>query len=141
MTNHVRVRDCMHAGIFSCSADTPLSEVARMMGERRVHSIAVPELGHERPWSSWSIVSDMDLMAAVASGQEGTARQLATSPSPTISADDELSEAARLMRKNAVAHLVVIDSAGGYPVGIISTLDIASAYASGHRAPDVQAAF
>ena len=35
------------------------------------------------------------------------------------------------MEEHAVAHLVVIDSADGYPVGIISTLDVACAYAGG----------
>lgn len=128
--DHVRIRDCMHAGIFSCSPDTPLDEVARLMGEHRVHAIAVPEIGHGRPWGTWSIVSDMDLMTAVANGREATARELAQSPSPTISADAPLGTAAQLMGKHGVAHLVVIDSAGGYPIGIVSTLDVASAYGS-----------
>jgi CBS domain-containing protein len=121
----------MHAGIISCSPDTPLREVARLMAEHRVHAIAVPEVGHGRPWGTWGIVSDMDLMAAVAAERKAQARQLAAMPSPTISADEELGSAAQMMEEHAVAHLVVIDSADGYPVGIISTLDVACAYAGG----------
>jgi CBS domain-containing protein len=124
----------MHAGIYSCAPETSLGEVARLMGEHRVHAIAVPEVGHGRPWGNWGIVSDMDLMAAVADGREATARQLTRTPSPTISADEVLSAAASMMREHSVAHLIVIDAAGGYPVGIISTLDIASAYGSRGRA-------
>jgi CBS domain-containing protein len=125
---HLRVGDCMHAGVFSCPPETPLGEVARLMGEHRVHAIAVPEIGHGRPWGTWGIVSDMDLMAAVATGREATARELAAIPSPTIAADQELDAAAAMMGEHAVAHLVVVDSREGCPVGIISTLDVASAY-------------
>jgi CBS domain-containing protein len=126
--DYARVGDCMHAGIFSCSPDTPVAEVAKMMGEHHVHAIAVPEVGHGRPWGTWAIVSDMDLMTAVAGGGLATARQLAAAPSPTISADEHLGSAAQMMGDHGVAHLVVVDSAGGYPVGIISTLDIAAAF-------------
>jgi CBS domain-containing protein len=110
--DHVRVRDCMHAGIFSCSPDTPLGEVARLMGDHRVHAIAVTDLDNGRPWG---IVSDMDVMAAA-------------TEAATISAEERLDRAAQMMCEHAVAHLVVLDPAGGYPVGILSTLDVASAY-------------
>ena len=38
---HVRVRDCMHPGIFSCSGDAPLGEIAGIMAKHRVHAVAV----------------------------------------------------------------------------------------------------
>ena len=123
----------MHAGIVSCSPDAPVSEVARMMGDHRVHAIAVAELGHGRPWGTWRIVSDMNLMAAVATGSELTAREMAATEAATVSADESLEHAAQVMSKHNVAHLVVLDSVGGYPVGIISTLDVASAYGGGER--------
>jgi CBS domain-containing protein len=34
------------------------------------------------------------------------------------------------MAEHGVSHLVVLEAADGHPVGIISTLDIASAYAA-----------
>ena len=37
------------------------------------------------------------------------------------------------MSEHAVAHLVVVDPEAHYPVGIISTLDVASAYGDGQR--------
>jgi CBS domain-containing protein len=123
----------MHAGIVSCAEDTPVVEVARMMGDYRVHAIAVADLAHGRPWGTWRIVSDVDLMAAVAAGDESTAREMAGTDAVTIPADAPLEGAAQLMSAQRVAHLVVVDQAGGYPIGIISTLDIASAY--GGRQP------
>ena len=33
------------------------------------------------------------------------------------------------MTEHGVAHLVVVDAAGGYPVGVLSTLDIVAVYA------------
>jgi CBS domain-containing protein len=123
----------MHAGIVSCSADAPVTEVARMMGDHRVHAIAVAEIGHGRPWGTWRIVSDMDVMAAVAAAGELTAREMAATEAATVSADESLEDAAQAMSKHNVAHLVVLDSVGGYPVGIISTLDVASAYGGSER--------
>ena len=38
---HLRVRDCMHAGVLTCSADTPLVDVAGIMTKHRVHAVAV----------------------------------------------------------------------------------------------------
>jgi CBS domain-containing protein len=55
---------------------------------------------------------------------------VATEP-PTVSADDSLLGAAQLMREHGVSHVVVVDRAGGYPVGVLSTLDIAALYAEG----------
>lgn len=127
---HVRVGDCMHAGVVSCSPDASCSEVARMMGDHRVHAVAVAELGHGRPSGAWHMVSDTDIIAAIASGREPTAREAAGTEAVTISAGERLPRAAQLMSEHGVAHLVVLHESGGYPVGIISTLDVASAYGS-----------
>ena len=46
-----------------------------------------------------------------------------------VSADEPLRTAAQLMSEHGVSHLIVVDNAGGYPLGVISTLDIATIYA------------
>jgi CBS domain-containing protein len=130
----VLVGHCMHAGIVSCAPRTPLADVARMMRDYRVHAIAVPDLGHGRPWGMWRIASDMDLMSAIATGHRPTACEMAGTEAATISADELLVHAAKMMSEQSVAHLVVLDAAAGYPVGIISTLDVASGYGTGQRA-------
>jgi CBS domain-containing protein len=124
---HVRVRDCMHHGILSCACDTPLGEVAALMAKHRVHAVALNARDGRRPVG---FVSDLDIATAAASGERPTALEAAATHPVTVSADDSLHRAARLMSEQRVSHLIVVDAAGGYPVGVLSTLDIAAAYAT-----------
>jgi CBS domain-containing protein len=123
---HVRVRDCMHHGVLACGADHSLRDVAAIMAGHHVHAVVITSSSGERPAG---VVSDMDLVAAVATGADCSALDAAATETLTVSADDSLRNAAQLMTEHAVSHLVVVDGAGGYPLGVLSTLDIASAYA------------
>jgi CBS domain-containing protein len=125
---HVRVRDCMHPGILSCAADTPLCELAAIMTKHRVHAVAVTNGDSQRPIG---VVSDLDVVAAAATGEHLDACHVAATEPLTISANAPLDRAAQLMSEHGVSHLVVVDPAGGYPVGILSTLDIAVVIAHG----------
>ena len=125
--SHVRVGDCMHHGILSCAADAPLGEVAGVMAKHRVHAVAITDGASQRPVG---VVSDLDFVAAAASGEATTGLQAAASEPLAVSATESLERAARLMSEHGVSHLVVIDGASGYPVGVLSTLDIAAVYAA-----------
>jgi CBS domain-containing protein len=122
----VRVSDCMHAGILSCAPDAPLAEVAGIMSEHRVHAVAVIDHAGGRPVG---VVSALDVVAAAASGTAPTARQAAATEPLSVSGRESLHRAAQLMAEHGVGHLLVLDAAGGYPVGVLSTLDVAAAYA------------
>ncbi len=122
---HARVGNCMHTGILSCASDAPLAEVAESMSPNRVHAVAVTDHGHTRPVG---IVSDLDVVAAVATGTDPSALQAAATQPLAVFADESLARAAQLMTEHALTHLVVLDATGGYPVGILSALDIAAAY-------------
>jgi predicted transcriptional regulator len=124
---HIRVRDCMHHGLLSCACDAPLGEVAALMAKHRVHAVAINAPDELRPVG---FVSDLDIAAAAASGERPTALQAAASHSVTVSADESLDRAAKLMGEHGVSHLIVLDAASGYPAGVLSTLDIAAAYAT-----------
>ena len=117
----------MHRGILSCTPDAPLGEVAGIMAEHGIHAVVVTERPSGRPLG---IASDLDVVAAAATGDELTAAQVACTEPLTVSADESLHRAAQLMTEHAVGHLVVVDAASGYPVGVVSTLDIAVVYAS-----------
>jgi len=123
-----RVGDWMHAGVVSCPADASLTEVARIMSDHQVHAVAVADIEHGRPWGTWHMVSDAALMAAIASGEPSTAIQVAGPDAYTISAGESVHQAAALMVEHRVSHLVVVHEAAGYPIGIISTLDVATWY-------------
>lgn len=123
---HIRVHDAMHHGILSCSPDAPLGEVAGMMAKHRVHAVAIANPGGGRPAG---IVSDLDIVAAIASGEEPSAAQAAVTEPLAVSADERLDRAAQVMAEHGISHLVVVDAAGGNPIGVLSTLDVAAVYA------------
>ena len=116
----------MHHGILSCASDAPLGEVAGVMASHHVHAVAVTNGQGRRPVG---IASALDVVAAAATGEEPTALQVACTEPLTVSADESLQRAAQLMTEHAVSHLVVVEPASGYPVGVLSTLVIAAAYA------------
>jgi CBS domain-containing protein len=123
---HIRVHDVMHIGILSCSPDASLEEVAGIMAQHHVHFVAVVDGSASRPTA---VLSDLDLIAAIASHARPTAFQSAATEPLAVSADERLDRAAQLMAEHSVSHLLVLDAADGHPVGVLSTLDIADTYA------------
>ena len=117
----------MHLGVLTCTAGDSLQEVAAIMADHRVHAVAITASSADRPVG---VVSDLDLVAAVAAGADCSAHQAAATETLTISADEPVRNAAQMMSEHGVSHLIVVDSAGGYPVGVVSTLDIATVYAN-----------
>lgn len=127
----LRVVDAMHPGLISCSPDTPLRTVARMMTTYRVHAILVTAHGTEElPGGSvWGVISDADLLHAAQAGDldEQAARTIAATPVLTVTVGEELVHAAQLMVEHEVSHLIVVEPRSARPVGVLSTLDIARA--------------
>jgi CBS domain-containing protein len=118
----------MHEGILTCSSDTPLRTVARMMVEQRVHCIAVHTEGEDRYRLGpvWAIVSDLDLAGAASVDLDArTAGGVAATPVVTVVPGETVERAAQLMREYGTAHLVVVDANDNHPLGVISTLDVA----------------
>ncbi|HET9102526.1 MAG TPA: CBS domain-containing protein [Solirubrobacteraceae bacterium] len=124
---HVRVRDAMHPGAFSCRVDTPLKDVVAIMAHYRIHALVVLDTEGR---GVAGVVSDQDVLAA-AHHVTGTAAQAAATEPVTIAADEPLDRAARLMAEHAVGHLIVLDPAHGHPIGMLSTLDVAAVIAAG----------
>ena len=123
------VLDAMRVGVISCSPDSTLREVARVMATYRVHSVVISETQGDRPWG---IVSDVELAAAANNDVDKIrARDIGRGEVVTVSPDDGLGRAARLMADHGVSHLVVVQPHSGQPVGVLSTLDIAGVLAWG----------
>jgi CBS domain-containing protein len=120
------VRTAMHAGVLTCASSSSVAEIAALLAGHRIHCVLVA--GHEG--RGWGIVSDLDLMRAVAAERlDLTAAQLAGMEVVTIRPDAELAEAARLMADHEVTHLVVSEDPHEQPIGVLSTLDVARAIA------------
>jgi len=130
---HATVSDAMHPGILSCDPDASLSEVARMMANHHVHSVAVIGISHQEPECGvWGIISDLDLIrAGIGNGSDTTARDLALQPVIAVEPNTSLRDAGETMLQHRVSHLVVTEAGSGRPVGILSTLDVAGVLAWG----------
>lgn len=131
--NALRVADAMTTGLISCSPQTPLRAVARIMSQRRVHAVYVFDYGVEddETVDLWGLVSDLDLVAAARGDIDAeTAHDVSITPLVTVFSDDTLDHAGRLMAEYGVAHLAVLDPLTSRPVGVLSTLDIAGVVAA-----------
>ncbi|HET9123447.1 MAG TPA: CBS domain-containing protein [Solirubrobacteraceae bacterium] len=124
----IRVADVMHPGIIDCDSRTSVEDVAQRMSQLGIHALAIRERDGEQPPA---IISDLDLVAALAAGEQGLeARDVVAEGTVTILSRHSLREAAHLMSEHAITHLVVIDEASGSPCGVISSTDVLAAYAS-----------
>src|SRR2546421_13090133 len=87
------VGDAMSHGLISCSPETPLRVVARMMATYGVHAIFVfdqPDDGDEAP-QLWAVVSDLDLVAATQLDVDTlTAGVSAVTPLVSVPADSSI---------------------------------------------------
>ena len=122
----VRVGNCRHPGLRTCDTDDSLRHVATIMANHRVHAVVVTANGAARPIG---VVSDLDVVAALAVGADCAAGEVAATETLTVSPDEPLQSAAQLMSEYGLSHLVVLDTARGCFVGVLSTLDVASVYA------------
>jgi CBS domain-containing protein len=76
------------------------------------------------------VLSDLDVIQAAAASLTPAAIEVAATEPLAVSAGESLLRAAQLMSEHGVTHLIVLDATGGYPVGILSTLDVVAVYAS-----------
>ena len=126
--DQIRVESAMHAGIVGCSPSTPLPTVARILAEERIHCVVVHGLERTREGErlTWGVIDDRDLVRALDAGDGGvTAGELAMPAEPTVDVAERLDRAIQLMAQYDVSHLLIVEK--GYPVGILSALDVARA--------------
>jgi CBS domain-containing protein len=123
------VEDVMHQGVVTCGLHAPMTEVARKMATNRIHCVVVwNEPARNERAELWGVVSDLDLVK-IAAAQELSTRAAgasAATPALMVAPGETLRRAAQLMAEHEVTHLVVVDTEAGKPVGVLSTLDVAS---------------
>jgi CBS domain-containing protein len=117
----VRVRDLMTRRLVSIEAEDSVTEAARLMDRKRIHSILVAN-GNEFS----GIITDLDIISRVVSkGLDPSrvkVREVMTSPLLTIREDAPIEDAAKKMRENGVRRLVV--ESDDRKVGMIAESDI-----------------
>jgi CBS domain-containing protein len=129
-SDELTVAEVMHPGVLVCGPESPLRYAAGVMATHGVHAVVV--LGDDEEGGLWGVVSDVDLVAAIARRELDlhTAGGMARTPLVTVSREQSLAQAAELMSAHGVTHLIVVGSRHR-PIGILSTLDIARAAAAG----------
>jgi CBS domain-containing protein len=121
------VEDHMHAGVVTCDPRTPLSDVARILSDKQIHCVVVAGIDTTNSGSrlTWGTLTDRDLMRALDSDTSVTAGPIAATEIVTVEPAESLDRAVQLMNEHEVTHLVVVEK--DFPVGVISSLDIARA--------------
>jgi CBS domain-containing protein len=124
----VSVEEVMHSGIIWCDPGTPLTAVARVLADERIHCVVVSGLERTPTGQhvTWGVLSDLDLMRALdADDTSPTAGSVATGPLITVEPADTVARAVALMADRGTTHVVVVRN--DFPVGIVSALDVARA--------------
>jgi CBS domain-containing protein len=131
---HAYVRDIMTTGVVTVRPDTPYREIAAMFREHRVSGFPVTA----GDGKVIGVVSESDLLTLAdgrhhrghrADGQ-ATAGDLMTCPAVTISPDDLVQTAARVMHSHRLQRLPVVDRDRRL-VGIVSRSDVLSVFRRG----------
>jgi CBS domain-containing protein len=117
----VRVRDLMSRSLISIDAEDTVTEAARLMDRKRIHSILIE---HGQEFSG--IITDLDIVSRVVSKGLDPSKvrvsEVMSSPLVSIHEDATIEEAARRMRENGVRRLIV--ESDDHKVGIIAESDI-----------------
>ena len=124
----------MHPGVITCLPDAPLSELAGVMADLRVHCIAVVGAGRRPDGDEhliWGLVSDMDVLHASYRGEpNSSAGGLAATAPLALIESAGLDRAAALMVEHDATHVVAVHRSGT-PSGVVSTLDVLRILAAG----------
>jgi CBS domain-containing protein len=141
----MKVRDVMTVDVATVTPTTPLSEVARLLGERRISGAPVvepggrcigivsegdllaKEIGRPAPHSPLEWVFGMQEPPGLRRRREArTAGEAMTHPPITIAPDEPLRVAAERMVRDEVNRLPVVE--GDRLVGIVTRADLVRAY-------------
>jgi len=120
----MKVKDVMHTGVTWVKPGTPVRELAKTMRERDIGAIPVGE--NDR---LIGMVTDRDITCrGLADGlkiESLTARDVMTKPIYYCKSDEDIGDALRLMEKNKIRRLPVINDKKRM-VGMLSLGDIAA---------------
>lgn len=115
------VRELMHTDLTQLDSNATVVEAARCMRDEDIGDVLVTDDGRLR-----GIVTDRDLVVRCMAEQasaDAKIGELCTGDLVTISPDDEIDEAVRLMSDHAIRRLPVVE--GDRAVGILSLGDLA----------------
>jgi CBS domain-containing protein len=132
------IRQVMTANPTTCPATATVIEAAQVMRERDIGDVIVLDQNDE----ICGIVTDRDIVVrALADERDPSNTKLGDICSrdvTTLSPEDEVGDAVKLMTQNAIRRLPIVDR--GKPVGIVSLGDLAVSHDSESGLADISAA-
>ena len=121
------VEDYMNAKMVMRDSKASMLELAKVMVDWNISSVALTD--EENNKKVVGILTERDIVKSIAKGVQPdgiTAGSLMSSPILSIRKDQPIENAALLMIRNKVRHLLVEDPAAGKgAIGIITTTDVA----------------
>lgn len=122
------VRDWMHKGVITCTADTPVEEVAKTMDAKDISALVVVD----QAGAAIGVISRTDLVNARfvqpywKHWRGMTAEHLMSKPVISVSPDTDIGSAAHILHAKRIHRLVVMETSGDriFPVGILSVTDL-----------------
>ena len=122
----MKVKELMTKKPEFATPDMELTKVAKLMADHQVGSI--PVLENKDTMKVIGIVTDRDIATrAVAEGRnplQMKAGDIMSTPVVTVSEDDDVNDVARMMEKNMVRRVPVVDKQGNL-TGMVAQADIA----------------
>jgi CBS domain-containing protein len=123
----MKISDVMTKFPTCCTADTSLTDVARMMTD--CDCGAIPVVGDLASKLPVGMITDRDIVVRAVSATLDpaimVARDCMTAPAIMITADHDLRAAIEVLEEHQIRRLIVVDRLGAC-VGIVSTADIAA---------------
>jgi CBS domain-containing protein len=117
-----RIRDVMTADPSTLPEDASVTDAARKMRDEDIGDVLVV-----REDELTAIVTDRDIAVRVVAEDrlpaETPLREIASEDLATVSPDDSIADAVRIMRKKALRRVPVVER--GRPVGVVSIGDLA----------------
>jgi CBS-domain-containing membrane protein len=113
------VRDLMTVGVETCTPDTPVPDLARLMFERGLEAVVVMEEGNAE-----GVVNQSDIVRAYSrlDARKLTAENIMQPGVPQVPPDIPLTAAAQVMLDEGVRALFLMHASGGieYAAGVLT---------------------
>lgn len=118
----VKVSQLIGRGIISVDSSTPIREAVKVMANNNIGFLVIMNSG-----KMVGVVSERDVIRAIAKGVDlgEPIINISTRNIITVNANASIYEAADLMHRFNIRHLVVTDESGS-PIGVLSIRDVIS---------------
>jgi CBS domain-containing protein len=116
----MKIRELLRRPVVSAPSESSVKDVAGLMGKENVGLVVLIDAAQRLA----GVVSERDIIRAVASGSDlrGSAVQIATRNVVTVDAASDILEAAKLINKHHIRHVVAVTD--GKPLGVVSVRDL-----------------